>query len=657
MAKRKPAQEDDFGFVPRGEEAPFTPEEEMAAGEKMGSAAFPTMETEQDDFGFVPLAPEIDMGESTPMSLEEMAQTGKDVLTTLPQGVTTWADEIQAAAQATGKKALGEKEPWMDIYEQDVYNIRQDIGEARERSPWATTLGEMGIGIGTSLIPGMLPAKGLGAVSGASKLLSAGKLGGIKGMAARGALEGAGATETMDPYELATFAGGGAILGGAGAVASQGAKAITTQNPNKIRAAVLGAKSSQFKEIGIKEREKLAREFNEMGLFGKFKSKYDPKLKKWVSVGSKLEDIEEPTREKLLTRIDDAFDQTQTEKEKLLAPVLDKPISNKVRLMSKLDDDVKKFVGKRSGMSEREVVAQKELALFLDDLQRDIKNSPSGQMTVEILEKAKARLKEDVGTYGKDPLLGKVNDLDRLYKDFYSTINDTLDFEIQDKAYRELNQVQQKLYTAKADLKNAMASESPTFKLTDIKSWGSSPETQLDIAGAADVMNLPGLRQSKRALRLGTSELPFAALRFIDPSIPMPSEQEGPYRMPQSIGFSPKDVIGFKIPRSTQSIMENKDLVLAKLVQSGADPMMVDAITEGLNGSGEEISKVMPLIINQMPTLFQNSKYNVFDGKFLDPNDRAKAADDISKREDMNSIQRARMINKINKTGEMPEGM
>lgn len=656
MATRKPAQEDDFGFVPRGEEVPFTPEEKIAAEKKMGSSAFPTMESEED-FGFSPNDSNIDMEEPTSMSLEEMVQTGKDVLTTLPQGVTTWADEIQAAAQAAGKKAIGEKDPWMDIYEQDVYNIRQDIGEARERSPLATTLGEIGVGIGTSLIPGILPAKGLGAVSGASKLLSAGKLSGIKGMAARGAFEGAGATETMDPYELATFAGGGAILGGAGAIASQGAKALTTQDPNKIRASVLGAKSSQFKEIGIKEREKLAREFNEMGLFGKYKSQYDPNLKKWVSVGSKLEDIEEPTRDKLLKRIDDAFDKTQEEKEKLLAPVLDKPISNKMRLMSKLDDDVKKFIGKRSGMSERETVANKELAFFIDDLQRDINNSPNKQMTVEILERAKARLKEDVGTYGKDPLLGKVNDLDRLYKDFYTTINDTLDFEIQNKTYKELNQVQQKLYTAKADLKNAMASESPTFKLTDIKSWGSSPETQLDIASAADVMNLPGLRQSKRALRLGTSELPFAALRFIDPSIPMPSEQEGPYRMPQSIDFSPKDVIGFKIPRSTQAIMENKDMVLAKLVQNNADPMMVDAITEGLNGSGEEISKVIPLIINQMPTLFEKRKYNTFDGKFLDPNDRARAADDISKKDDLNSIQKAKMINKINKTGEVPEGL
>jgi len=103
--------------------------------------------------------------------------------------------------------------------------------------------------------------------------------------------------------------------------------------------------------------------------------------------------------------------------------------------------------------------------------------------------------------------------------------------------------------------------------------------------------------------------------------------------------------------------MENKDMVLAKLVQKGADPMVIDAVAEGLNGSGDDIANVMPLLVTQMPTLFEKAKYSTFDGKFLDPNDRAKAADDISRRDDLNSIERARMINKINKSGEMPEGL
>jgi hypothetical protein len=63
------------------------------------------------------------------------------------------------------------------------------------------------------------------------------------------------------------------------------------------------------------------------------------------------------------------------------------------------------------------------------------------------------------------------------------------------------------------------------------------------------------------------------------------------------------------------------------------------------------------LIISQFPDVFEKSKYKIFDGRFIDPEDKARAADSISKREDIDSIQRAKMISKINKTGEVPEGM
>jgi hypothetical protein len=655
MAKRNPAQEEDFGFIP-SEDIPFTPEEEMAAGQKMGAAATPTMKSKEEDFGFVPYAPEFLDQEGTPVTLEEIGQTAKDVITTAPQGITTWADEIQAMAQAGGKKVLGAEEPFMDIYGQDVSQLRQDIGAARERSPWATSIGEAGVGIGTALLPGALAAKGIGGMAALANTAAAGRFGGIGGMALRGGVEGMGAAESMDPYEMGIYGAGGAALGTAGGLATKGIKAITTQSPERIRAGVLGAKTSQFQEIGGKEREALAKELNEMGLFQKTKAQFDVGQGKWVSKGSALENIEAPTRDKLLTRVDDAFKSTQNEKKKIFAREFAKPVINPQGIVRNLNIVGEEWANKRSGIQPRLDIAQKEIQQIFDDLTYKVNKSPNKILTIEMLEEAKQRLDEDVRKIGKDPLLNKVEDMSDLYSSIYKTINESLQFEIPDPAYKKLNSIQSKLYTAKTDLKKAIASESPKFSPTNIDTWFQSPESQLDIARAAEVMNMPGLKQMKTPLRTGTSELPFAALRFIDPSIPMPSEQ-GPYRAPQSIGFSPKDIINFKIPRNTQAIMENKDMVLAKLVQQGADPAMVDAITEGLNGTGKEVSKAIPFIINQMPLLFEDTKYNVFDGKFLDPNDRAKAADDISKRDDLNSIQRAKMINKINKTGEMPEGL
>jgi hypothetical protein len=482
--------------------------------------------------------------------------------------------------------------------------------------------------------------------------LGAGKFGGLGGMALRGAVEGMGTAESMDPYELGTFGALGGGIGAVGGLASKGVKAVTTQSPARIRAGVLGAKSAEFKEIGQKEREALAEELNKMGLFQKTKAEFDPASGKWVPKGSALENIEKPSREKILSRIDDAFNVTQDEKDKLFAQEMQQPIGNKTRLVHKLNDVVSEYSKKRSGVKGRKLVAQKELDNILDDIQEDVAKSQDGQWTVQIFEDVKNRLKADVGVYGKDPLLGGSDDMADLYKGFYRAINDTLKFEIPDKNYGRLNSLQEKLYTTKIDLKKGMASESPSFKPTDVTTWFSSPESQLDIARAAEIMNKPGLKQIKTPLRTGTAEAPYGAIRFIDPS--MPDQERKPYPL---INFSPREIINYRIPRSTNGILEDKDKVLAKFVQKGLPDEMIETLTMALNGDPDDLSDIMPLLSTQFPEVFEKSKYKVFDGRFIDPEDKARAADSISKREDINSIQRAKMISKINKTGEVPEGM
>jgi hypothetical protein len=620
----KKSIEEDIGFEPITDESiGFTPLEEAESGAGMASAMFPQMQSEQE----IPLG-------------QNILETTSDVITTMPQGVTSWADEIQAATQAGGKKMMGAEEPITDIYNKDVSAIRQGLSEARTRSPWATATGEMGVGIGTALIPGAGP------------LLGAGKFGGLGGMAARGFVEGAGTAETMDPYEIGTFGGIGAGLGAVGGLASKGVKAITTQSPARIRAGVLGAKSAEFKEVGQKEREALAEELNKMGLFQKTKASFDPASGKWIPKGSALENIEKPSRDKILSRVDDAFKATQDEKDKLFAVEMVKPVQDAPGVVVKLQSAVNNYARKRSGMQGRRELAQKELDNILGDVLEEIDASPNKTWTVQMLENAKQRMGEDVGKYGRDPIFGGSDDMADLYKDFYKAINDSLKSEITDKNYGRLNSLQQKLYTTKIDLKKAMASESPTFKPTDVTSWFSSPEAQLDTARAAEVMNLPGLKQIKSPLRMGTSEAPYGGIRFIDPSMPDQSQKNAPL-----INFSPREIIDYKIPRSTKGILEQKDKVLAKFVQKGLPDEMVETLTVALNGNPDDLSDIMPLIMTQFPEAFEKSKYKVFDGRFIDPNDKARAADSISRREDINSIQRAKMISKINKTGEVPEGM
>ena len=128
-------------------------------------------------------------------------------------------------------------------------------------------------------------------------------------------------------------------------------------------------------------------------------------------------------------------------------------------------------------------------------------------------------------------------------------------------------------------------------------------------------------------------------------------------REPQSVGLSPKQLVTYRIPRSTQGILENKEKVLAKLSQQGVPKEMVETVAQAMNGDADDLSNVASLMVSQFPDLFEKSKYSIFDGKFLNPNDRAMAADAVSKRDDLNSIQKAKMINKINRSGEVPEGL
>jgi hypothetical protein len=624
--ERNPAQEDDLGFVPL---------KKKKASSKGA-----------DDLGFVPLRP---IDEEPKSFLDESLETLGDVATTAPQGLTSWADEIQAAAQAGGKKAFGAEEPFEDIYEEDVAKIRQNVSKARARSPYATAATELGVGIGSAFIPGA------GAVLGAGKFASA------PAMIARGAFEGLGTAEDKASISGVTQTGIGAGLGAAGSLVSGALKKVSTANPAEIRANVLGARTSEFKEVGSRDRTQIAEFLNDLGLFKNDKMDFDVTKMKFVSKGKSLENLEKPTKKVLLDRLDDASNKIKSQKEAILGNRLETPI-NYDKLQENLLDSIDDFSGKGSGGPKRFSNAEAIKNEILTDIENEMDRLGIDYPTVGILEEAKNRISNELTAIGKDPLLARVPESADIYKRMYGTINDYLKAALKDTKYSDLNSAQSKMLVAKTDLLSSIASEEARTAQAGWGGWGNkllnetlgTPESGLGMAKVADFMNLPGLKQMKTPARLITEEAPFSAIRYSDPSARGGSYQS---RSPQSIGFSQKDIINFKIPRNTQAVMENKDMVLAKLVQKGADPMVIDAVAEGLNGSGDDIANVMPLLVTQMPTLFEKAKYSTFDGKFLDPNDRAKAADDISKRDDMNSIQRAKMINKINKSGEVPEGL
>jgi hypothetical protein len=122
----------------------------------------------------------------------------------------------------------------------------------------------------------------------------------------------------------------------------------------------------------------------------------------------------------------------------------------------------------------------------------------------------------------------------------------------------------------------------------------------------------------------------------------------------QSLGsdeMTPMQVAQAKLPRTTEGLLQNKELVVKKLALAGVPEEMIDSVTQALNEDPDSVSSIAPLITMQFPTLFAKSKYNMFDGKILDPAERARAADATSKRDDIGSIERAKIISELNKSG------
>lgn len=143
--------------------------------------------------------------------------------------------------------------------------------------------------------------------------------------------------------------------------------------------------------------------------------------------------------------------------------------------------------------------------------------------------------------------------------------------------------------------------------------------------------------------------------RFEAPkALPSDSYKMFPNLNPKSTMITPRQMIDYKIPRTTQGILDNKEMVIGKLQQNNVPDELVATIAQALDNDHEAVANIAPLVIQQFPNIFERSKYQVFDG-IIAATDRAKAADAIAKREDMNSIQRAKAIDGINKSGKFPQ--
>lgn len=132
-------------------------------------------------------------------------------------------------------------------------------------------------------------------------------------------------------------------------------------------------------------------------------------------------------------------------------------------------------------------------------------------------------------------------------------------------------------------------------------------------------------------------------------SFPLRDEERNPDRSPQSI---PETIMRTPLPRNSQELLEKADFVRAKAAQQA--PEMYDYVNDILSHNPENIKDLMPALVQAVPHLFEQDKYDRVDGIIYNPQKKEYARNDIMKNDDLSHSEKMLMINQINKTGEYP---
>lgn len=115
-----------------------------------------------------------------------------------------------------------------------------------------------------------------------------------------------------------------------------------------------------------------------------------------------------------------------------------------------------------------------------------------------------------------------------------------------------------------------------------------------------------------------------------------------------------QEIVDAKIPRSTDELLKNKKLFLAKVAQQA--PQYFDIMQEAFKEGPEAISELMtsPQIQLELGKLFERDKYGSWDGMVIDPAKQNMYRKDIWDREDLDTLEKSEIIDQFNRTKRMP---
>jgi hypothetical protein len=591
---------------------------------------------------------EADDPNELPDPRNEVAQWAQDTAYGGAQGLTfNAADEIYG----------GVKSAVSDVpYEEARDSAREEWRNARERSPIGTFGGEM---VGATVSP-------IGKVFRGAKGVKDIMLG-----AGEGALQSYGATDkegvTDQVLETAGGAGMGAIVGGA-------ANALTktfSKSPIAVRAEVLGVKAKDYAVNGPGDVKGSIERVNSSGFLKPWKKEYNVDTLKFEKKSKSifaLDQIEKNTEDRLIENSQDALNKLSAKKEKLFGTKLDHTPVIDTDIEDLALDIADEYLKAGVSLGPRERLAK------VDQIRKNIKdmlivnsNNPS-YPSLRDLNDIKRAAQGDVANFSKS--LGDVGDSEELARITAHKLKKLVEDKINDPLFKDLNSAEHDFLNIEGTLREKI--KSLELASPERNSYG---HTGMVDRGVNAVSGRSAGRLKSADYKQWYDELPkaFNPVKAVTPHLlqeapgsllrqktqgkDIKNDWRGPASNNEGTMISPRELINYKIPRNTEAVFADKERVIAKLIQNGIPDDLLMAFTQAINEDPEAVPDIMPTLVTMLPDLFSKSKYKVFDNKFLDPNDGARAADTISKNESMDSIARAKAINGINKFNIVPEGI
>jgi hypothetical protein len=571
---------------------------------------------------------------------EAPIETALDAGIGVAQGATLdTADELAGAITTAYKKvAEFDTRDASKIYTEVRDLVRDRTKLARTRSPIATFVGEL---IGQAANP-VTRAGGLG-----KTIVTSG-------------IEGAGRSESDD---LAGVGAESILTAGIGtAVHSLGKIAkFPFKDPEDIRLRSTGSGIREFKQTGVGDRKAMEKNLRNIGFYSNRKTRkvFDPKTETFVESKKRPYDNGLTEIDILKDRARDSVERIDDEVGKLLYKSANaSKIFNAEDLMNDLE-----FKLRLTDLAKEAKVTDPELKIkyfreAVEPVLNRMNNNGKGVTLLEINELKKDLQNEarkvydsNVSTTPADEMKGNLANYMRQFIERQAGSNG--------EKISRLNRTSMHLQNQMEDISRARAGE---------RAAGSGMGSTLGI------VNLPYLfgKTAERTAKTSTGGLKRADIGQAFKSIPeklrtgaeaimktgpvqVPYNLESPLmndsqfidRSPQSI---PEKLIMKRLPRSSEEILANKDLVLLKVAQQM--PEIFDTFQDVFNHDPSYVSATLPALVKMAPHMFEVDAYDRVDGKILDPAKRQLAIKDTNIRKDLLKSQKAEIISKLNQTGE-----